>query len=83
MMLTGDRKKAITIIMSKKKNGMDDEMSAPKLNENGDEVNSDDAMDAACDNMMQCLERKDKEGFKQHLKDFVELTILEQDKDED
>ena len=63
MMLAPDRKKAVTVIVA----GLGDSDDGPT------ESDHDYALKACATKVMECVERKDCEGFCEYMKDFIEM----------
>lgn len=90
MMMAGDKKKAITLIINKMKDksydGMKESnekaMEAPQ-NEMGDEVDNSMGLNAAAEEMMSAMERKDASAFAAALKSFMEMCDYEEPESED
>lgn len=80
-MMFDDKKKLATIIIGKMgdKEGMEE---AP-TNEMGDEMDYELALEAASEDMMSALEKKDAKLFKSALKDFIYLCDEQEDAEEE
>lgn len=68
-----DKKKVATMIIAKMKPNGSDEMSESPKNEVGDPVESDMGLDAASEEILMSIDKKDPAGLKSALKSFLEM----------
>lgn len=78
MMMQGDKKKGIAIILSKMK-GEPEEMKKAPMNEAGDETDHEIGYDSAAEEIIKAVESKDPKALKEALRSFVQMCGSEEE----
>lgn len=68
------KKKGLVSVIIKKLNGMEELHS-----KSGDDLNVDDGLQSAADEMMSALKNNDSQSFKVSLQNFIQLMLDEMD----
>jgi hypothetical protein len=81
MPMFDDKKKLATIIIGKMSDK--EEMKEAPVNEMGDEIDYETALEAASEDMMKAIKEEDAMLFKASLKDFIYLCEEQEDSEEE
>lgn len=76
MIMSGDKKKASTLILKKLGDGAESMSEAP-MSEDGAELDQSSGFDAAAEEVLQAIESKDAQALKEALRSMVEMCMAE------